>query len=74
MCKEKVIQTKTMKVKGLPQYSGNAGKKELEITERLVQLKENMEGLKTMDGSNKKQLNGEMKEVRKSKVFLFLAT
>lgn len=74
MCKEKVIQTKTMKAKRLPQYSGNAGKKELEITERSVQLKENTEGLKTMDGSNKKQLNGEIKEVGKSQVFLFLAT
>lgn len=74
MCKEKVIYTKTMKAKGLPQYSGNTGKKELEVTERLVQLQENMEGLKTMHGSNKKKLNGETKEVTKSNVFLFLAT
>lgn len=73
MCKEKVIQTKIMKVEGLPQYSGNAGKKELEVTERLVQLKENMEGLKTMHGSNKKKLNGKTKEVRKSNI-LFVAT
>lgn len=49
-------------------------KDEPEITQRVVQLKENTEGLKTMDGSNKTKRNGQMKEVRESKDFLFLAT
>lgn len=49
-------------------------KKKQGVTERFGQLKENTEGLKTMDGSNKKKINGEMKEVIKSKIFLFWAT
>lgn len=46
-------------------------KRELEVTEKLVYLKENTEDLKTMDGSNKKKLNGEMKEVRKLRFSYF---